>query len=180
MIQVKIPVGRVAADQIFWGQDSDRNCSAARPPGKFTMISTSLCPVVIVVHPGLPWSQRNGLSAVTNPIQYRRLGRLRLVYGLDAIEHLAEITLCDLNVIVVLQIEPKLWRCAESLGESKRGIGGNAGLFAGDPLDPSARQAARLGKSARRHLQRNQELLPQNLTGMHRLELLGHCRVSLF
>src|SRR5260370_35505741 len=101
MIQVKIPVGRVAADQIFWGQDSDRNCSAARPPGKFTMISKSLCPVVIVVHPGLPWSQRNGLSAVTNPFHNRRLGRLRLAYGLEPIEHLAQITLCHLNYIVV-------------------------------------------------------------------------------
>src|SRR5258708_32240660 len=144
MIQVKIPVGRVAADQIFWGQDSDRNCSAARPPGKFTMISTSLCPVVIVVRPGLPWSQRNGLSAVTNPIQYRRLGRLRLVYGLDAIEHLAEITLCDLNVIVVLQIEPKLWRFAEGLGESKRGSGGNRGLLARRCARPTPRGAAPL------------------------------------
>src|SRR5205823_5588 len=37
-----------------------------------------------------------------------KLGRLRLVYGLDAIENLAEIALGDLNVIVVLQIEPKL------------------------------------------------------------------------
>jgi hypothetical protein len=43
-----------------------------------------------------------------------------------------------------------------------------------------ARQAAGLGKSARRHFQRNQELLFQNLAGMHGLELLGHCRVSLF
>src|SRR5258708_33862312 len=107
------------------------------------MISASLCPVVIVVHPGLPWCQRNGLSAVTNPFQYRRLGRLRLVYGLDAIEHLAEITLCDLNVIVVLQIEPKLWRCAECLGESKCGIGGNARLVFGGPLPPRAWDAAR-------------------------------------
>src|SRR5258708_15671671 len=58
-------------------------------------------------------------------------------------------------------------------------MGGKAGVCAGDPLDPSARKAAGLGKSARRHLQRNQELLPQNLAGMHRLELLGHCRVPL-
>src|SRR5258708_9939423 len=124
------------------------------------MISASLCPVVIVVHPGLPWCQRNGFSAVTNPFQYRRLGRLRLVYGFDAIEHLAEITLCDLNVIVVLQIEPKLWRCAECLGESKRGIGGNAGLFAGGPLAPSARQTPGPCKSARPHLSRDPQLLP--------------------
>src|SRR5258708_5006583 len=108
----------------------------------------------------------------------RRLGRLRLVYGLDAIEHLAEIALRNLNVIVVLQIEPKVCRCAECLGEPKRSIGGNAGLFAGDPLDPCARQAAGLGKSAPRHFQRNEELLPQNLTGMHGLELLGHVASS--
>src|ERR1700730_7295908 len=48
-------------------------------------------------------------------IQRRRLGRLRLVDGLDAIESLAEIALRDLNVIVVLQIEPKPCRCAECL-----------------------------------------------------------------
>ena len=55
-------------------------------------------------------------------IQHRRLGRLRLVDGLDAIETLAEIALRDLNVIVVLQIEPKLCRCAECLGEPKRNL----------------------------------------------------------
>ena len=71
--------------------------------------------------------------------QQRRSGGLRLVYGLDSIENLAEIALRDLNVIVVLQIEPKLCRCAECLGEPKSSIGGNAGLFAGDPLDPRAR-----------------------------------------
>src|SRR5271169_5569534 len=65
-------------------------------------------------------SERNGLSAVMNRLQRRRLGRLRPVYGLDAIENLAEIALRDLNVIVVLQIEPKLCRCAERLGEPKR------------------------------------------------------------
>ncbi len=35
-------------------------------------------------------------------IVLRSLGRLRLVYGLDAIENLAQIALRDLNVIVVL------------------------------------------------------------------------------
>jgi hypothetical protein len=37
--------------------------------------------------------------------------------------------LCDLNVIVILQIEPKLWRCAERLGKPQRSIGGNADLL---------------------------------------------------
>jgi len=36
-------------------------------------------------------------------------------YGLDAIETLAEIALRDLNVMVVLQVEPKLCRGAECL-----------------------------------------------------------------
>ena len=36
----------------------------------------------------------------------RWLGGLRLVYSLNAIEKLAQIALGDLNVIVVLQIEP--------------------------------------------------------------------------
>src|SRR5438132_7222291 len=102
-----------------------------------------------------------------NPLQRRRLGRLRLVYGLDAIENLAEAAFRDLNVIVVLQIEPKLWRCAERLSEPERRIGGNAALFAGDPLHSRARQAAGLGKSARRDFERNQEFLAQNLAGMH-------------
>src|SRR6266851_5194411 len=92
---------------------------------------------------------RTARKLPTNLLWHRRSGRLRLVYGLDAIENLAEIALRDLNVIVVLQIEPKLCRGAECLGEPKRSIGGNAGLFAGDPLDPCARQAAGLGKSAR-------------------------------
>src|SRR5579883_893119 len=36
----------------------------------------------------------------------RRLSRLRLVYRLDAVKNFAEIAPCNLNVIVVLQIEP--------------------------------------------------------------------------
>jgi hypothetical protein len=100
-----------------------------------------------------------------------------LLTGLDTIENPAEIALRNLNVMVIPQIEPKLCRRAERLGEPKRSIGGNAGLLGGDALDPSARQAASLGQSTRRHLQRNQELLPQNLSGMHGLELLGHRRV---
>ena len=35
-------------------------------------------------------------------------------------------------------------------------------------------KAQTLVKSVRRHFDRNEELLPQNLTGMHGLELLGH------
>src|SRR5258707_12098209 len=68
-------------------------------------------------------------------------GRLRLVYSLDTIENLAEIALRDLNIIVILQIEPKLCRCAERLGEPKRGIGGNAGLVRGEALASRARRA---------------------------------------
>src|SRR6516164_5004610 len=109
-------------------------------------------------------------------LRRRPSSRLRLVDGLDAVENLAEIALRDLNVIVVLQIEPKQRRRAERLGEPKRCIGGNAGLFVGDPLDSRSRQAAGLGKCACRHFERNQELLPQNLTGMHGLEFFGHCR----
>src|SRR5688572_20041239 len=48
-------------------------------------------------------------------LQRRRLGRLRIVYGLDAIENLPEIALRDLNVVVVLQIEPKLCRVPSAL-----------------------------------------------------------------
>src|SRR5262249_57119284 len=109
--------------------------------------------------------------------RHGRLGRLGLVYGLDAIENLAEIALRDLHVIVVLQVEPKLCGCPERLGEPKRSIGGNAGLFSGDPLDPSARRAPGLGKSARPHPQREEGLLPQNLPRMPWLELLCQCRV---
>src|SRR5581483_6715231 len=82
------------------------------------------------------------------------LRRLRLVDRLDAVDDLAEIAPRDLNVIVVLQVEPKLRRRAERLGKPKRGVGGDAGLFAGDPLDPRARQAASLGEGACRYLQR--------------------------
>jgi hypothetical protein len=50
----------------------------------------------------------------------------------DSIEDLDEIALGDL--VVVLQIEPKLCARAKRHGEPKRSIGANAGLFAGDPL----------------------------------------------
>src|SRR5215469_15236744 len=54
-----------------------------------------------------------------------RLGRPRLVYSLDAVENLAQIALSDLNIVVGLQIQPKLRRRAKRLGEPKRGIGRN-------------------------------------------------------
>ena len=88
------------------------------------------------------------------------LGHLRLVHGLDAVENLAEIALRDLNIVVGLQVQPKLRRCTKRLGEPKCGIGGNAGLLACNPLDSSPRQTADLGKSACRHLERKEELLP--------------------
>lgn len=104
----------------------------------------------------------------------RRSSRLRRVHGLDAIQYLAEIALRDLNIVVGLQIEPKLRRGTERLAEPQRGVGGYPGLFVGDPLDSRPRQAADPGKSARRHLERDEELLAQNLAGMHGLELPGH------
>ena len=73
--------------------------------------------------------------------------------------NLAEITPRNLDVVVVLQIKPKLGRRAECLAEPKRSISGDASLFADDPLDPRTRQAASLCKSARRHMQRNRETL---------------------
>jgi hypothetical protein len=63
-----------------------------------------------------------------------RSGSLRLVYILNTIEKLAQISFGDLNVIVVLQIEPKLCRCAQRLASANRRIGGNARLFAEDGL----------------------------------------------
>src|SRR6266478_4475873 len=87
----------------------------------------------------------------TNPLQRRESGRLRLVYGLDAIENLGKIALRNLNIIVILQIEPKLCRCADCLGEPKRGIGGNASLFAGVPFVPRGREAGSRVHSTRRH-----------------------------
>ncbi len=104
----------------------------------------------------------------------QQLGCFRLVYGLDAIENLREVALGDLNIVIGLQIEPKLCRGAERLAEPKRRIGGDAGLFARDPLDSGSRQATDLGKSASRHCERDEELLTQNLAGMHGLKLLGH------
>jgi hypothetical protein len=101
-------------------------------------------------------------------------GRLRLVDGLYPVESLAEIALRHLNVVVGLQIEPKLRRRAERLGQSKRGIGRNTCLLAGDPLDSRPRQTADLCKSACRQFERNEKLFPQNLAGMHGLEFLRH------
>ena len=108
-----------------------------------------------------------------------RLGRLRIIDGLDALECLAEIALRDLDIVISLQIEPKLRRRAERLGETQRGVGRNTGLLIGDPLNSRARQAADLGKSAGRHFERNEELFPQNLAGMHGFELPGHCNRPL-
>jgi hypothetical protein len=109
---------------------------------------------VIVNRPGLTRSQRKVPSAITNALQ-PWLRRPRLVYGLDAIENLAEIALRDLKIIVVLRIEPKLCRCGNCRGEPKRSISSDPSLFAGNPLDACARRAAGLGKSARRHFQWN-------------------------
>src|SRR5260221_9153488 len=85
---------------------------------------------------GLP--PTDGLFRCCEPAPASRSGRLRLVYGHDPIENLAEIALRDLNVIIVLQIEPKLGRCAECLGEPKRRIGGDGRLFSCGSLHPRA------------------------------------------
>ena len=76
------------------------------------------------------------------------------------------------------------WQFNRSIVASRAGRrwqlhGAGTSRDSGGTNEAAARQAAGLGKSARRHFQRNQELLPQNLTGMHGLELLGHCRVLL-
>src|SRR5579872_175451 len=129
-------------------------------------------------NPGVPPLIRAlSRAACRSQIILRPLGRLRLVDSLDAVKNLAEIALCNLNIIVGLQIEPKLRRCAERLPKPQRSIGRDASLFAGNPLNPRPRQAADLGESARRHFGRHEELLSQNFTGMHRLELLGHSGV---
>src|SRR5262249_45910822 len=78
-----------------------------------------------------------------------RSGGLGPVYPLDPIENLAEVPLRNLNVIVVLQIQPKLCRRPKCLGQAKRSIGGDAGLFGGDSLNPRTGQTASLCKSAR-------------------------------
>ncbi len=41
----KVPLGGVAARQIFWGQGSDRNCNGGAPAWRITMISTNFSPV---------------------------------------------------------------------------------------------------------------------------------------
>jgi len=51
---------------------------------------------------------------------FTRLRRLRLVYSLDTIESLAQVALRDLNIVIGLQIEPKLRRRSERLGEPTR------------------------------------------------------------
>src|SRR6516164_3417881 len=63
----------------------------------------------------------------------RRSGGLRLVHRLDAIENLAEALLGDLNVTIVLQIEPKLTRCAELHRQADRLQNDR---LAGEPVDP--------------------------------------------
>ncbi len=97
----------------------------------------------------------------------------RLIDGLDAIEGSAEFALGDLYVIVVLQIEPQLRRGAERLAKAKRRIGGDASMFASNPLDPRAGQAAHLGERARRHLQRNEEFLCSTSPGCMGLSFLA-------
>jgi hypothetical protein len=105
---------------------------------------------------------------------------LGLVHGLDFREGIAEVEPGDLDVVVGLQIEPKLRRRAERLGEPKRGIGRDARLLAGDPLDSRPRQTTGPHKSARRQLERDEKLLPQYLARMHGLELPGHRGVPGF
>jgi hypothetical protein len=70
---------------------------------------------------GSPWrtTVRPGEPDSTSP--GHALARLRLIYGLDAIKNLAEIALRDLNIVVVLQIEPKL-RCVPSALASRSAV----------------------------------------------------------
>src|SRR3954464_9070763 len=89
---------------------------------------------------------------------------------------LADLTLCDLNIVVVLQVKPKRRCGSECLGEPERGIRGYAGFLVCKPLDARSRHATGLRKRTGRHFERNQEFLPENFAGVHWRELLHDLR----
>jgi hypothetical protein len=87
---------------------------------------------------------------------------------------LADLTLCYLNIVVVLQVKPKRRRGSECPGEPERGIRGYTGFLIRKPLDARSGYPAGFRKRASRHFERDQEFFPENFTRVHGRELL--CR----
>src|SRR3954452_6701149 len=86
---------------------------------------------------------------------------------------LADLTLCHLNIVVVLQVKPKRRRGSECLGEPERGIRGYPGFLVRQPLDARSGHAAGFRQRASRHFERDQKFFPENFTGVHGRELFG-------
>jgi len=77
----------------------------------------------------------------------------------------------DPQIVPLLQIEPEVGGGAQELAEQERGLAGHRGFLLGDALEAGARDVGALRESAGGNVQRLEELLAENLAGMHRCQL---------
>jgi hypothetical protein len=86
---------------------------------------------------------------------------------------LADLALCHLNIVVVLQVKPKRRCGSECPGEPERGIRGYPGFLVREPLDARSGHAAGSRQRASRYFEWDQKFFPENFTGVHGRELFG-------
>ena len=89
-------------------------------------------------------------------------------------DDLSDMPPCDLQIVVVLQIEPELRRRAEGLAQAKGRVGGDTDILGRNALDARARQVHLAGERASRQLERDKKLLAENFSGVHGGQLLCH------
>lgn len=95
-------------------------------------------------------------------------------YRLNFLELSSDPALRDLQIVVILQIEPQLRRGTKGLAQAKGRVGGNAYVLGCNALNARTRQVHLAGERAGRQLERNKKLLAENFSGMHGAQLPCH------
>jgi len=91
------------------------------------------------------------------------------------VEYAAEVVLFGLEVVSRLQVEPEPVGGREVSGQSQRGVCGDPALAVDDLVDPSWGDPDGDGQPVLGDLQRDEELLEENLPGVDRR---NGCHVS--
>jgi hypothetical protein len=99
--------------------------------------------------------------------------RFDRLYFLD---DLSDIAPRHLQVVVILQIKPKMRRRTERLAQAESRVRCDTHILRCDALNARSRNAHLASQRAGRQLERNEKLLTDNFTGMHGREFFGHRR----
>jgi hypothetical protein len=96
--------------------------------------------------------------------------RFDRLYFLD---DLSDIAPCHLQIVVVLQIKPKMRRRTERLAQAESRVRCDTHILRCDALNARSRNAHLAGERASRQLERNKKFLTKNFTGVQGREFFG-------